>query len=195
MEGDHIASRQVGSLQPAIFTPVLRCGDHAKLQLLQRLRLSGRAVRRIRSDWIEGRHQYVRIRCKQQSHARRPTGLAPPPLGQPVPGINTIVCNGTGSIVTQLQTLTGIENKCIGDCMLIHELVHVDQVFNQGNATICKGQPKGMQVPVIGTESQVEGPPYQAEHACLLKRLQNQPCGPCTATINSRMNTISRFMQ
>jgi hypothetical protein len=125
-----------------------------------------------------------------------PTGLLPSPyILPPDPTINTIVCDGNGSIVTQIQWLTGLQNKCEGDCLMIHELVHIDQAFARGNATICRGQPKGLVVGIAGTERQMEGPAYRAEEACLRRRLQEQGCnGPCKETIKARLAQIAPYL-
>jgi hypothetical protein len=60
--------------------------------------------------------------------------------GDPISGINTIVCDGKGRIRVQLGgTGNAVQAECLSDCMTQHELSHKTDALAD-NAKICEGQ-------------------------------------------------------
>jgi RHS repeat-associated protein len=113
----------------------------------------------------------------------------------PNPNMKTIVCDGNGHIVTQIQRLSGQDNKCMGDCMLLHEMTHVDQEFRRGREKRCRGVPAGwiLLTPVTeipGDEKEA----YDVEVECLKKRLSGlTSCADCYKPITDRLTDLARF--
>jgi hypothetical protein len=67
-------------------------------------------------------------------------------IGDPTPGLNTIVCDGSGGISVQLGN-TGDANQtlCLSDCMRQHEMSHRSDAL-AANANICRGVVAGKTV-------------------------------------------------
>lgn len=110
----------------------------------------------------------------------------------PNPGRNTVICDGYGSMITQLQPMSPLNEKCVSDCMMLHELTHIDQLIGAGMGGRCRGASRGMRVQVpqerIGPwESQA----YQVERDCLLRKLSGLgDCDECKKPIQNRLSSI-----
>src|SRR5208282_577255 len=114
-------------------------------------------------------------------------GIAPP-------GINTVICDGDGHIVTQVAPLDPINQQCLGDCILQHELSHL-QDFMQANPNICIGKPRGT---IVGFSNNVEQKAgeikaSEVEIACLRAKLSSLACTSCDAIIEARIAQMERY--
>src|SRR5215469_5657792 len=93
-----------------------------------------------------------------------PSGLQ---LLPPDPNASTVVCHN-GHLVTQLGPLSPLDEKCLSDCMMLHELKHIDQFFAAGMGFACRNAVDGQ---VVGTwiENQAawEKEAYAVEIQCL----------------------------
>ena len=121
-----------------------------------------------------------------------PTGLTVFPAN---PGLNTVVCNGNGSVATQLSNrLTPMQDKCISNCLLIHEFSHIDDLFASGEAlTVCKNQPKGVRVGMSDADAS-ENKAYGTELRCLRDALGKMPkCDVCRPEVERRINDIRKM--
>ena len=91
----------------------------------------------------------------------------------PVPGINTIVCDGTGGITTQLGAVGDANHvRCRRDCVETHEQSHrADALYE--NPKICKGEAAGRTVrPHRGNQKkETERFASSAEIDCLTTKL------------------------
>ena len=111
------------------------------------------------------------------------------------PALNTVVCDGKGHLSTQLSNrLTPILEKCISNCLLVHEFSHVDDFFANGSGTtICKNQPKGVR-PGIANADASENKAYGIELRCLRDTLGSLPsCHECRPVIERRIDDIKRM--
>jgi len=67
-------------------------------------------------------------------------------IGDPVAGINTIVCDGKGGVTTQLgATGNADQTRCLKDCMEAHEQSHRSDALAE-KANICSGVAAGKTV-------------------------------------------------
>ena len=118
-----------------------------------------------------------------------PQGLE---LLAPNPNRNTVVCDGNDSMVTQLQPMSPLNEKCISDCMMLHELTHIDQLVAAGMGGLCRGASRSMRVQIpAALIPSWEKEAYQVERDCLLKRLSGlSNCDECKKPVQDRLNTI-----
>lgn len=124
-----------------------------------------------------------------------PTGLdpsLPPGLAKPDPNRNTVVCDGGGSIVTQLQPLRPLDEKCLGDCLMLHELTHIDQLFKAGMGTACRGARRSYIVTVPSSmKRDAEREAYTVEIHCLRRKLAAiTDCDACKRPLLDRLAQI-----
>ena len=111
----------------------------------------------------------------------------------PNPGIATVACDSWGQPIAQIPPLQPINEKCIGDCLLVHEYRHIDDLIALGiGGSICRGQPKGTVVTLPPTEQAAsERKAYAAELACLQKKLQGlSDCDECRRAVTSRISRV-----
>jgi hypothetical protein len=120
------------------------------------------------------------------------------PLGlqvfPPNPALNTVVCDGKGGMITQLSDrLTPQQERCISNCLLVHEFSHVDDFFADGSAmTVCKNQPKGVR-PGMANAGASETKAYGVELKCLRDTLGNlSSCHECRPVIERRIRDIKQ---
>jgi RHS repeat-associated protein len=109
------------------------------------------------------------------------------------PNLVTPICDGRGNIVVQLpyHRLSPMQEKCISNCLLVHEFNHIDDFFSSGRGGICKGQPHGVR-PGIGNAGGSEDKAYGAELQCLSATLGGLPsCHDCRPVIEKRINDIN----
>jgi RHS repeat-associated protein len=116
-------------------------------------------------------------------------------LSPPNPTIATVVCDSMGWPIPQLP-LTPLQDKCWGDCALMHENSHIDDIIRLGYGTICHGQPVGTVVTVPLSENiSSEKKAYAAEVACLERKLQTLTnCDVCRAEVQKRLNKIRPYV-
>jgi hypothetical protein len=94
-------------------------------------------------------------------------------IGDPVAGINTIVCNGSGGITTQLgATGNADQTRCLKDCIESHEQSHRADALAE-KANICSGVAAGKTVrPDAGAQQKAtEIKASNAEINCLTPQL------------------------
>jgi hypothetical protein len=115
-------------------------------------------------------------------------------IGDPVPGINTIVCDGSGGITTQLgATGNADQTRCLRDCIEEHEQSHRTDALAE-NANICSGVTAGRTVrPNAGTQrNQTEIRASNVEIACLRGKLPTADA-TCRPIINSRITQMEAY--
>lgn len=128
-----------------------------------------------------------------------PNGLDSVPLQSlvhpPVPGIPTVICDGYGSPIPQIPPLNPITDKCVGDCMLVHENSHIDDIISLGYGAVCHGQPRGTVVTLPATQALAsEKKAYAAEVACLQQKLQGlSDFDVCRRPVTDRLNRIKQY--
>jgi hypothetical protein len=94
-------------------------------------------------------------------------------VGAPDPTINTIVCDGKGSIATQVLPISPTADGCIRKCIEAHESSHKDDA-KAATPNVCQGQPAGLTVGVFGGQPAVnatEIKAYTAQIDCLKNEL------------------------
>jgi RHS repeat-associated protein len=114
-------------------------------------------------------------------------------LGPADLGKNTTVCDGKGGITTQLQPLSPLNDKCLSDCMLLHELIHVEQIIRAGAGWVCRDGNRGQIVQMPATVSQqFEKTAYAVERDCLRRKLESlTDCDDCIAPVKKRLDQIA----
>lgn len=114
--------------------------------------------------------------------------------GPAVPGLNTIVCNGSGGIRVQLgNTGNADQTRCLSDCMQSHEESHRADAL-AANHELCKDKASGSQVnTAAGTEQKAtEIKASNAELACL--RPQVPRVGEvCKRIIEARIRQMEAY--
>src|SRR6516164_9513973 len=58
------------------------------------------------------------------------------------PGKPTVVCD-MGTMRPELPPLTPLMEKCVSDCMLVHENSHIDDLIQMGGAGVCRFREPG----------------------------------------------------
>uniref|UniRef100_UPI00137B1350 RHS repeat domain-containing protein n=1 Tax=Steroidobacter cummioxidans TaxID=1803913 RepID=UPI00137B1350 len=118
-----------------------------------------------------------------------PQGLE---LFLPNPGRNTVICDGNGSMVSQLQPMSPLNEKCVSDCMMLHELTHIDQIIRSGRGRVCRGAARGMRVAMPETDrGPMEHAAYQVERECLQRKLSSlSECDVCRPPIIKRLGQL-----
>ncbi len=114
----------------------------------------------------------------------------------PTPNIATVICDGQGQPIAQLPFLKPIYEKCVGDCMLVHEYSNIDDLMGLGiGATICLGRPRGTVVTVPPTNRAAsQRKAYAAELACLRKKLQGlSDCDECRRAVVERVGRVQQL--
>jgi RHS repeat-associated protein len=125
-----------------------------------------------------------------------PSGLQAVAEG-PYPGLNTVICDGTGTMIPQLQPLTPLADKCVSDCLLVHENSHIDDLIRIGPIGVCRGRMPGGIVTFADIQQRFdsEKKAYAAELACLKAKLAMLTCGDeCRQMVKDRVNQISPYV-
>jgi Domain of unknown function (DUF4157) len=94
-------------------------------------------------------------------------------IGDPVAGINTIICDGSGGVTTQLgATGNADQTRCLKDCIEAHEQSHRSDALAE-KANICSGTPAGKTVrPDAGAQQKAtEIKASNVEIGCLTPQL------------------------
>jgi hypothetical protein len=115
-------------------------------------------------------------------------------IGSPVPGINTIVCNGSGGVATQLgATGDAQQTACLRDCIEIHEQSHRADALAE-NANICSAATAGNTVrPDAGAQQKAtEIKASNAEITCLRGKLAGASA-TCQPIINTRITQMEAY--
>jgi hypothetical protein len=109
----------------------------------------------------------------------------------PDPGANTVVCDGSGWPIAQLEMqLKPILDKRISDCLLIHEYSHIDDLRKVGVlGRVCMDQPRDTRIAVPGDiHDESEKWAYQAELACLETKISRLiECDACRPYVEERV--------
>lgn len=129
-----------------------------------------------------------------QSVRNGPTFLQRWSIGAPVPGINTIVCNGSGGIKVQAgATGNAQQTKCLKTCIVQHENSHRADALAE-NAAICKSQASGKTVrPDNGTQrKKTEIKASNVEITCLNNKLP-KASGTCKPIIKARITQMKAY--
>lgn len=107
------------------------------------------------------------------------------------PGLNTIVCDGSGGIRVQLGNIGG--NKCLADCAQKHEEVHIADALAI-NKDICKGKEDGICIlwtPEERKPSEVKA--SDAEIDCLKEKLKNNCPKECVEEVKARIKQMEAY--
>jgi hypothetical protein len=100
----------------------------------------------------------------------------------------TIVCDGKGGIVPQVN----IAPPCVKDCIVVHELVHARDAYTL-NPKVCKGAAAGASIHFpkrTRAESEIDA--NNAEIKCLKAKLKND-CGSCKQEIKNRIRAVEEY--
>jgi len=114
-------------------------------------------------------------------------------IGDPVPGINTIICDGSGNVAVQIGHIGDAkQTACLRDCVERHEQSHRSDAIAE-NASICKGVVSGKTVrPNAGAQrNATEIRASNVEIDCLKAKLPT--AGDCTGIINSRITQMEAY--
>jgi RHS repeat-associated protein len=116
------------------------------------------------------------------------TGYLPPQT--PQANIGWPMCDGHDGITIQFPT-DPMVRRCIGDCLAVHESVHIRDLRNL-NPTICKNVPPhwvpGFTDKSAANASEVRA--YEAELQCLRKKLESlSDCDDCKKFIEYEINS------
>lgn len=110
----------------------------------------------------------------------------------PDPSINTVVCDGSGGLIPQIPKWGEPYDKCLGDCMREHEVVHILDLLRAGS-NACAGRPAGTVI-TFDTLRQVresERRALQHEIDCLRKKKsQVTNCDECKQAIDDRIKQL-----
>ncbi|OPY75276.1 MAG: hypothetical protein A4E63_00387 [Syntrophorhabdus sp. PtaU1.Bin050] len=115
-------------------------------------------------------------------------------IGNPAPGINTIVCNGSGGIDTQLgATGNAQQTACLRDCIEAHEQSHRSDALAE-NANICSGTTAGKTVcpSNAAQRKDTEIRASNVEINCLKGKLPTADA-TCKPIINARITQIEAY--
>jgi hypothetical protein len=115
-------------------------------------------------------------------------------IGDPVAGINTIVCDGSGGITTQLGATGNAEQtRCLKDCIEQHEQSHRSDAL-VAKANICTGVDAGKTVrPDAGAEQKAtEIKASNVEIDCLRAKLPKAD-GGCKKIEQDRISQIEKY--
>lgn len=116
--------------------------------------------------------------------------------GQPAdPGVNTIVCNGQGSIRVQFATYMQLlpeRMECLGNCAREHEEGHMREALKQ-NPKVCANAKDGIEVSASSLKERAasEVVQYTREVQCLKNKNRDDTCGKCKALRNEQINFAS----
>jgi len=122
-----------------------------------------------------------------------PTGLIkylPPKIGINYPTSVVLCRRGYPSAQVQ-RSLSGLYEKCIGTCLYLHELRHVDDLMAGGYASICTGQ-ADYSVPILEDpfKSETETRGYLVEIECLKRSLKEKSECECGPIIRKRLSDL-----
>jgi len=151
---------------------------------------------------LGGRNSYV-YAYGMPGYAVDPRGLSSVyrTTGRPPPDdtYGTIVCDGKGNVVPWVNPDKVPKNnpakKCIDDCAVVHESVHVDQV-NTSSPRLCEGVAKNSHIKLsMGNNSylrSIELPAYLAERDCLRKKKDAEcPDDECKDGVADRLEFVN----
>lgn len=119
-------------------------------------------------------------------------------IGEPAkPGVNTIVCNGSGGIRIQIGGPPPPQAKCAEECMLLHERRHIRDV-TADNPRVCEGVPDGIKVGFSHGSKQEAATEIAASNIEIecLKKLKNKKgsCDTCNQDlIDKRIAQMRRY--
>lgn len=106
-------------------------------------------------------------------------------MTEPGPGTtgSTIICDGNGGVTVQMQSLSPLYQKCIGDCIMAHENSHMQDVL-KADPNICAGKPKGTLITYSSIQEKraSEIKAITIELNCLINKLA-LPCPECEVII------------
>jgi RHS repeat-associated protein len=115
------------------------------------------------------------------------------PVGTNV-GSGRVICNGKNGLTIDISFLSAAERKCVGDCVRLHELVHVMD-FRRIDPQVCQGIGPGL-VPSFDTAAEnnaSENRAYDASTECLRRKLAGMSdCDSCKATVQLFLNDAPR---
>jgi len=117
-------------------------------------------------------------------------------IGAPDPALNTIVCDGSGGITTQLNAVGDANQvRCRRDCVEAHEQSHKADALYE-NAKICEGVAAGKTVrPKRGRQkNQTEVDASNAELDCLTPKLPTADA-TCRPIIEARVTQMKEYRQ
>jgi len=107
-------------------------------------------------------------------------------LGRPNQGICTVVCDGKGNMVPQLNCAGRVSDKyknCgLGKCLAEHEYSHIQDYVDIGHGRICAYGSAGVTVRASPRSffNQTEQAAYATTIACVLNLLkETSECSPC----------------
>ena len=112
------------------------------------------------------------------------------------PGKPTVVCD-MGTMRPELPPLTPLMEKCVSDCMLVHENSHIDDLIQMGGAGVCRFREPGRIVTFDNDLQRFnsEKKAYAAEVACLKAKLASLNCGSdCQQVVSDRIRFITPFV-
>jgi len=109
---------------------------------------------------------------------------------KPAPNKGWPICDGYGGVTIQYPTDPKI-NRCMKDCIKVHEAVHIRELRQQ-SPSVCKNMDRYVRpkfdTPEQNSASEVRA--YKAELQCLIKKLQGlSDCDDCKAFIEYEINT------
>jgi hypothetical protein len=116
----------------------------------------------------------------------------------PDPMANTVVCDDWGNLVPQLVPLDPLGEKCISDCILVHENSHIDDLIRIGPKGVCHGRRSGNVVTLATMQQRFdsEKKAYAAELECLVAKLAKMNCGDeCKKAVTDRINQITPLVK
>lgn len=91
--------------------------------------------------------------------------------------------------------MSPLNEKCISDCMMLHEVTHVHQLIRAGRGQSCRGATRGERVALPQSDpGAYEKVAYQVERGCLQQKLGSLPeCDECRAPISKRLKSIQGY--
>lgn len=128
-----------------------------------------------------------------------PRGLYVVGTSSALPDENTIVCDGNGGIKTQLAPLSPLNERCIGDCIRVHEETHRQDVLRKAPG-ICAGKPHGLLVQAGSQDERNENeiPATKAGIECLERRLaefSRYGCSDCEEPLKRYIRDQYRYLR
>jgi RHS repeat-associated protein len=112
----------------------------------------------------------------------------------PIPGANTVICDGQGGIIAQIEPNTETAKCGVADCVRAHENQHIADWRSYGFAGSCAGRPRGTVV-TFNSNCQVkrsERSATIAELDCLRSKCSGS-CGECREIIERRIARVEQY--
>ncbi|MGB8218590.1 MAG: DUF4157 domain-containing protein [Candidatus Methanoperedens sp.] len=112
--------------------------------------------------------------------------------GPPTPGINTIVCDGSGGISVQAgATGNTQQTACLRDCIITHENSHRADAL-AANATVCNGQTAN-RIVTVDTQPERRATEVKASNAEITCLRARPDTDACRATISARITQMESY--